>query len=305
MMREVDDKSQSLKLTTAEILDLRRTIKMMQSENAILRRRMMGEEEGLELQHLVTKEISHMSNEELKAKVVKLASAYRSERLRNEEFERSLKSANVDLVQAKQTQAELENMQQAYAEAMRRLAEYGKEAQKTSLYKDTIKKQERVITKLETLLEKTLKDTQRARDGVLELEKLRTENLELQQALKSGGGPQQYGMAKGDMMGDSDEVHRLRGEVQLLEGLVSELRAELKNKRPQTPTGGPLGDWEDQRIDMEVKAQKAQARIDALQNELTNSAQMYAREISKLKLIIAEKDSLIETMSADISGARK
>lgn len=305
MMREVDDKSQSLKLTTAEILDLRRTIKMMQSENAILRRRMMGEEEGLELQHLVTKEISHMTNEELKAKVVKLASAYRSERLRNEEFERSLKSANVDLVQAKQTQAELENMQQAYAEAMRRLAEYGKEAQKTSLYKDTIKKQERVITKLETLLEKTLKDTQRARDGVLELEKLRTENLELQQALKSGGGPQQYGMAKKGDMGDSDEVHRLRGEVQLLEGLVSELRAELKNKRPQTPTGGPLGDWEDQRIDMEVKAQKAQARIDALQNELTNSAQMYAREISKLKLIIAEKDSLIETMSADISGARK
>jgi len=28
-----------------------------------------------------------------------------------------------------------------------------------SLYKDTIKKQERVITKLETLLEKTLKET--------------------------------------------------------------------------------------------------------------------------------------------------
>jgi|LauGreDrversion4_2_1035121.scaffolds.fasta_scaffold202426_1 hypothetical protein len=53
---------------------------------------------------------------------------------------------------------------------------------------------------------------------------------------------------------------------------------------------------------MEVKAQKSQARIDALQNELTNSAQLYAREISKLKLIIAEKDSLIETMSADING---
>jgi hypothetical protein len=49
MMKEVDDKSQSLKLTTAEILDLRRTIKMMQSENAILRRKMMGEEEGMEL----------------------------------------------------------------------------------------------------------------------------------------------------------------------------------------------------------------------------------------------------------------
>jgi hypothetical protein len=42
---------------------------------------------------------------------------------------------------------------------MRRVQEFAKEVQKTNLYKDTIKKQERVITKLETLLEKTLKDT--------------------------------------------------------------------------------------------------------------------------------------------------
>jgi len=40
--------------------------------------------------------------------------------------------------------------------------------------------------------------------------------------------------------------------------------------------------------------------VDAIQNELTASASMYAKEISKLKLIIAEKESLIDTMSADI-----
>ena len=39
---------------------------------------------------------------------------------------------------------------------------------------------------MEILLEKTLKDTQKARDGMLELEKLRTENIELQQALNKG-----------------------------------------------------------------------------------------------------------------------
>jgi hypothetical protein len=39
-----------------------------------------------------------MSPEELKNKVVKLAAAYRQERLRNEEFTKALKSANVDLV---------------------------------------------------------------------------------------------------------------------------------------------------------------------------------------------------------------
>lgn len=53
MMRELDDKTYSLKLTTAEIVDLRRTIKLLQSENAILRRKMLGDAEGMELQHLV------------------------------------------------------------------------------------------------------------------------------------------------------------------------------------------------------------------------------------------------------------
>ena len=33
---------------------------------------------------------------------------------------------------------------------------------------------------MEALLQKTMKDTQRAREGVLELEKLKTENLQLQ-----------------------------------------------------------------------------------------------------------------------------
>ena len=51
--------------------------------------------------------------------------------------------------------------------------------QKVGLYKDTIRKQENVIVKLEALLDKTLKETQRAREGILELEKLKTENLEL------------------------------------------------------------------------------------------------------------------------------
>lgn len=59
---------------------------------------------------------------------------------------------------------------------------------------------------------------------MLELEKIRTENLELQSALKN------------NMMAakDSDEADRLRQEVRMLESLVAELREELKNKRPQT-----------------------------------------------------------------------
>jgi K+/H+ antiporter YhaU regulatory subunit KhtT len=76
-------------------------------------------------------------------------------------------------------QSELENLQHAHSEKTRQLLELKKEISKINLYKDTIRKQEKVIAKLESLLEKTLKDTQHAREGMLELEKLRTENIEL------------------------------------------------------------------------------------------------------------------------------
>lgn len=123
-------------------------------------------------------------------------------------------------------------------------------------------------------MERTLKDTQRARDGMMELEKLRTENLELQGALKNST----VGMS------DSDDVDRLRRDISMLESLVSELREELKNKRPQT---AGQQDWEDEKIDYEIRLQKATARVDAMQNELTNSASMFAQQISKLKLLLS------------------
>ena len=57
---------------------------------------------------------------------------------------------------------------------------------------------------------------------MLELEKLRTENLELQQALKNSAFTK----------GDGEDSDRLRNEIAMLESLVQELREELKNKRP-------------------------------------------------------------------------
>lgn len=100
MMQEADDNKQSLKLTSAEIIDLRRTIKMLQTENATLRKK-LGEEEQVELQVLVSKEINNLDAGQLREKILKLAGAYRSERIRNEEFERALKSANQDLCNAR------------------------------------------------------------------------------------------------------------------------------------------------------------------------------------------------------------
>ena len=147
-----------------------------------------------------------MSNEDLKRKVIKLAQAYRSERIRNEYFEKALKSANVDLAQTKRVTTELENTKEKHDKLRASFSQLNKEMQKIGLYKDTIRKQEKVIVKLETLLDKTLKETQRAREGVLELEQLKTENLELQSALRN----EQVAGAQGE---DPQLVDQLRAQI--------------------------------------------------------------------------------------------
>jgi len=100
----------------------------------------MAGEEASQLQNLVAKEIASMSNEELKHKVIKLAQAYRSERIRNEYFEKALKSANVDLVQTKRVTTELENVKNQYDKLRNNFSSINKEMQKIGLYKDTIRK---------------------------------------------------------------------------------------------------------------------------------------------------------------------
>ena len=74
---------------------------------------------------------------------------------------------------------------------------------------------------------------------MLELDKLRTENLELQAAAKEAG-----------RSGNNADIERYRNEIAMLENLVAELREELRNKRPQT---AGHTDYEEEKIELEVK----------------------------------------------------
>jgi hypothetical protein len=49
---------------------------------------------------------------------------------------------------------------------------------------------------------------------------------------------------------DYGDLQRYKDEIIMLENLVQELRDELRNKRPQT---AGHNDWEDDKIELEVK----------------------------------------------------
>ena len=58
----------------------------------------------------------------------------------------------------------------------------------------------------------------------------------------------------------------------------------MRNKRPMT--SGHY-EWENEKIEFEVKLQKADARIMALNEQLELKTVEYAKEMARLKMIIA------------------
>lgn len=285
LMKENDEKSDALKLTGAEIIDLRRQVKLLQSENSLLRKR-LHEEEEIDVRAVVGKEVERMNNEELKIKIIKIAQMYRNERGRNEEFEKVIRQAQDEVSEAYKYKAELDKLREKHEKDLHKLQRVQGQIDKVRIYRDTIKKQEAVISKLEKILDKTLKDTQMARESVQELERLRTENLELQRRIKENA----YG-------GQGNE--QSKQEVRRLERLVQELKEQLRSKRPDTRDLNR--DDEMDRIRLEVDLQKAELRVQSMQDEMDMNAVKFAKEIAHYKGLIAEKQSIIDTMTIGLN----
>ena len=288
MMKEVDDKTESLKLTGSEIVELRKQIKLLQNENQILRMR-LGQESQMQVEALVTQEIHRMSLPELKSKIIKLAQAYRGERMRNEEFEKALKQAQNEIANARRLANDLEALQKTHEEDSNKFLNLQKETQKIGLYRDTIKKQEEVIMKMEEILKKTMNESKRQKESLMELEQLRTENLKLQKELKDFV----VNATPGVLGKNNEELEKSKKEIYRLNQLIQELQNELRSKRPISADKKEL---QTEILQLEVQNQKSQSRIASLEHELEVSAKNNAKEIAALKLILAEKEALIENM---------
>jgi hypothetical protein len=123
----------------------------------------------------------------------------------------------------------------------------------------------------------------------MELEELRTENVKLQKELKDF-----VVNATPNVIGKNNyELEKSKKEIIRLNDLINELQNELRNKRPISADKKEL---QTEILQLEVQNQKAQSRIHSLEQELEISAKNNAKEIAALKLILAEKEALIENM---------
>jgi myosin heavy subunit len=233
---------------------------MLQSENAILRKRLgkfliktPGQEEQMQVEALVTQEIHKMSLPELKSKIIKLAQAYRGERMRNEEYEKALKSAQIEISNARKLANQLDQIQKVHEEDSKKFLDLQRETQQIGLFRETIRKQEEVIKKLEGLLNKTVDESRKQKESLLELEQLRTENLKLQRELKEivvNSNPGVIGKT-------NPAIESYRKEIKRLENQVKTLQEELNSKRPLSSNKKEM---QNEMLDLEVKLHRTQAR---------------------------------------------
>lgn len=72
MLKEIDDKSETIKLNGQEIMDLRKEIKILKNENSMLKIK-LGTENQIQIESSISKEIENMNSQELKNKILKMA----------------------------------------------------------------------------------------------------------------------------------------------------------------------------------------------------------------------------------------
>ena len=121
------------------------------------------------------------------------------------------------------------------------------------------------------------------------MEQLRTENLKLQKELKDlvvQSNPGLLGRI-------NPELEKYKSEVKRLEAVIKDLQQELKSKRPVSTEKNEI---HANVLDLEVKLHKSNARVAALEEEIKENSIRYAQEISRLKMILSEKESIIESL---------
>ena len=234
---------------------------------------------------MITPDIKDMHYADVKNKLLKLAQAYNTEKMRNTDYETVLRKAHVHLSEIKKMENKLKLLERSHGEVAERLLLRQEQLKKASMYNDTIKKQEVVIAKLQKIMEKIVLDNKKAEDGASELDYIKDDIKRLQVKVKE--------LSFGEMM-ENSELERLRKEVYQLEHLLIDLNGELIQKNQPK---AKIDDYEDERIHFEVRLQKARARCDAVDTEMKHDATRFAQEIAQLETILIEKQAALENMA--------
>ncbi|XP_068128677.1 coiled-coil domain-containing protein 33 isoform X2 [Hyperolius riggenbachi] len=244
-----------------DIITLRRQMSGLEAENSALRsEHSLHQDLGRSL--LSDTDIDVMTKAEIADRLVTVKQKLASETSELRSMRDRVQQLQNELVRRNDREKELLLLHRAHQQQQAVLSQYHQRLGRSKALQDTVKKQEKVIEKMEKLLDNKLRDERRSRTDA------------------------------GDK---GTRVEALQGEIHAaLLAENSRLREELEKSQTSTtvltqiqPVHDPFTDSE--KFSLLSKLEKSQARVQSLEKELEEAARRWGREKQQLQTQISEQ----------------
>uniref|UniRef100_A0A7S0V6S8 Uncharacterized protein n=2 Tax=Hemiselmis tepida TaxID=464990 RepID=A0A7S0V6S8_9CRYP len=318
---ELDERSEALRKCGVEIMELRKQVKQSQADKGALQKALAERELQHESMTKADGDLELLDRGDLEQRLKLLAASYKDERARGAELMGRMQKVHLEVSRMDELGRAHKALQEAHRAQAGKIHELQDKVKRLAKYVSTVGQQEKVIEQLEAMMEKALQDAREAKPLREERDRikkeLRTASSELSALRAQVGGA------------GAAEAQRAAAEVEGLKGKVASLEEELKKARekPKTPAGAdpaelkklkeerdklqsekedlekklrqrPKGDGngdsaasEKEKLMLLMRAEKAEARIKAVENQLNTNSKRFAKEISGLKMKVMEKDA--------------
>ncbi|WZN60985.1 hypothetical protein HKI87_03g25190 [Chloropicon roscoffensis] len=201
-----------------------------------------------------------MPPQELRQRAEQSIALFRKEQTRNAELVHQMKRMHSKAVEHENDMRRYHELQDAHAAQSKQIADFERENARVDQYKSTCKTQEKIIAKMEKVLQANLGYKDKMQRAEAELARVREESERIKEQARH------------------NELEAARAEVMTLEGSKEEQHVKLVES-------------EKTKLAMTMRAEKAEVRAMAARNELIEATKRFAHEISTLKARLAEKDA--------------
>ncbi|XP_072003943.1 coiled-coil domain-containing protein 33 isoform X2 [Engystomops pustulosus] len=247
-----------------DIIALRHQMSGLEAENSALRsERSLNQDAGRSL--LSDTDIDVMTKAELADRLVTLKQKLASETAELRSMRDRIQQLQNELVRRNDREKDLLLLQRAHQQQQTVLSQYHQKLSRAKALQDTVRKQEKVIEKMEKLLDSKLRDEKRSR------------------------------VDRGDRGDRGARTDTLQAEVYAtLLAENSRLREELERARLTTtvlPPNVPIHETftDGEKLSLLSKLEKSQARVQSLERELEDASRRWGREKQQLLTQLSEQ----------------